>query len=97
MADNKPEEKPAEKPPKKLHTEEETEEKIPHPYYELYRHCLLRGANTGSLLALLLGPPILYARGTRQPREILYRTARASIYGVVSRYVYSDCKKTDHA
>ena len=72
------------KPPRKLHTEDETDENIPHPYYELYRHCILRGANTGSLLALVFAPPILYARGTREPRELLNRTARASLYGVVS-------------
>ena len=72
------------KPPRKLHTAEETDEDLPHPYYELYRHCILRGANTGSLLTLLFAPPILYARGTREPRELLSRTARASVYGVVS-------------
>lgn len=63
-------------------------ENIPHPTYELYRHTLLRGANAGSLIALMFTPPVLLFRGTRDPRAILYRTGRASIYGVVS-HVYS--------
>ena len=72
-----------EKRPRKLRTEDDTDEKIPHPYLELYRHCMLRGANVGSVLAMVLAPPVLYASGTRQPRELATGTARATLYGVV--------------
>lgn len=77
-----PEQDPKVKKPK--FTEADVDETIPHPYFELYRHTLLRGANSGSLIALLFAPPILYLRGTRSPREIMYYTGRASLYGVVS-------------
>ena len=63
---------------------EKDEEEIAHPTLELYRHTLLRGANTGSLFAVLFAPPVLYFRGTKNPRELVYRTAKASLYGVVS-------------
>lgn len=69
-------------------TPADTDEEVPHPYLELYRHTLLRGANTGSLISLMFAPPILYFRGTKNPREILYRTAKASVYGVVSTKHY---------
>ena len=65
-------------------TPDDVEDSIEHPYFELYRHTILRGANAGSLLPILFAPPILFLRGARQPREILYNTARASMYGVVS-------------
>ena len=64
------------------------EEEIAHPTLELYRHTLLRGANTGSLLAVLFAPPILYLRGTKKPRELVYHTAKASLYGIVSRILF---------
>ena len=70
-------------------TPDDVDEDIPHPYYELYRHTLLRGANAGSVLPLVFAPPILYLRGIRKPGEILYRTARASLYGVVSHLLFS--------
>ena len=63
---------------------EKDEEEIAHPTLELYRHTLLRGANAGSLLAVLFAPPVLYFRGTKRPRELLFHTAKASLYGVVS-------------
>lgn len=77
-----PEQVPEVKKPK--FTEADVDETIPHPYFELYRHTLLRGANSASLIVLLFAPPVLYLRGTRNPREIMYYTGRASLYGVVS-------------
>lgn len=68
---------------KVITTPDTTDDSIPHPYFELYRHTMLRGANSGSLLTILFAPPILYFRGRREPREILYRTARASVYGML--------------
>ena len=59
-------------------------ENIPHPTLEVYRHTLLRGANVGSFLTILCAPPILYARGTRDAKQILQQTAWASVYGMVS-------------
>ena len=73
-----------EKVKKPKFTPDDVEESIPHPYLELYRHTMMRGANAGSLLPILFAPPILYFRGIRKPGEILYKTARASMYGVVS-------------
>ena len=70
--------------PKPKFTPDTVDEDIPHPYMELYRHTLLRGANTGSLLAILLAPPIMYFRGTRKPRELMYGTGKAAAYGTVS-------------
>jgi hypothetical protein len=64
-------------------TPETVDDEIPHPYFELYRHTFLRGANSGSFLALILAPPILYIRGKRTPRELAYHTAKASVYGMV--------------
>lgn len=58
------------------------DEDIPHPYLELYRHTLLRGANMGSVLALLLGPPVLLYRGVRQPAEFLRRLGSICTKGV---------------
>ena len=72
-------------PKKPKFTPDDVDEEIPHPYLELYRHTILRGANVGSLLPLIFAPPILYLRGTRKPAEVLYKTARASMYGVVSQ------------
>ena len=66
---------------------EDTDEEIPHYTFELYRHTTLRGANMGSLIALLVVPPVQYFRGVRQSRELMYSTARASLYGVVSPVV----------
>lgn len=77
MSDNK-------KPERIIFTQDNTsDEDIPHPYFELYRHTMLRGANTGSLLTILFAPPIMYFRGRRQPRELVYHTAKASVYGAV--------------
>ena len=86
-----------EKPPRKLVSVEDTEEDIAHPSLELYRHTMLRGANAGSFLAMVFAPPVLYARGVRDPREILYRTARVSVYGVVSaRLITRNCSIADN-
>ena len=63
---------------------EDTDEEIPHYTFELYRHTMLRGANMGSLIAILATPPVQYFRGVRQPRELMYSTAKVSLYGVVS-------------
>ncbi len=76
--------KPKKEPKKPKFTPSDVDEEIAHPYLELYRHTLMRGANTGALLPLVFAPPIVYLRGVRNPREILYKTARASMYGVVS-------------
>ena len=59
-------------------------ESIPHPTLELYRHTLMRGANLGSFLSILLGTPVLFYKGVRKPAELLGRLARVSTYGVVS-------------
>ena len=63
---------------------EDMDEEIPHYTLELYRHTMLRGANMGSLIALLGTPPVQYFRGVRQTRELMYSTAKASLYGAVS-------------
>ncbi len=75
-------------PKKPKFTPNDVDEDIPHPYLELYRHTMLRGANAGSLLPLVIAPPILFLRGVRKPGDILYRTARASLYGVVSQHLF---------
>ncbi len=68
---------------KQQNTVDEDDEKIPHATLELYRHTLLRGANAGSLLALVFGVPVLLFRGVRQPAEMMRRLAAASTKGVV--------------
>ena len=88
MAANEEASKSETKKEKVIATPDTTDDSIPHPYFELYRHTMLRGANSGSLLTILFAPPILYFRGRRQPREIVYRTAKASVYGMVS---YRSC------
>ncbi len=60
------------------------EEAIPHAGMEVYRHTLLRGANAGSFLALVLGIPVLLYRGVRKPAEMMRRLSGASPKGVVS-------------
>lgn len=85
MAANEEANKTETKKEKVLATPDTTDESIPHPYFELYRHTMLRGANTGSLLTLIFAPPILYFRGKRQPRELVYHTAKASVYGMVRK------------
>lgn len=59
-------------------------EHIPHPYMELYRHTALRGANLGSLGALVLGTPYLAYKGLwRNPGEFLRRTGSITAKGMV--------------
>lgn len=65
-------------------TDADEDENIPHPTLELYRHTLLRGANVGSLLTLLVGPPVLLLRGVRQPAELIRRLSSACVKAVVS-------------
>ena len=59
------------------------EEVISYPNLELWRHCLLRGANLGSLVSVLCATPILVYRGVRQPSALFSRLAGISTYGVV--------------
>ena len=73
---------PVEKPLQSV--EADADEIISHPTLELYRHTLLRGANLGSFVALLVGPPVLFLRGVRQPSEMLRRTASICAKGMVS-------------
>ena len=76
-----------EKPPtpeKKVAVEADADEDIPHPTFEVYRHTLMRGANLGAFLSLVVGPPVLFMRGVRQPSEILPRLAGVCVKGVVS-------------
>ena len=62
------------------------DEDIPHPYMELYRHTILRGANLGSVLSLMLAPPYLIYKGVwRQPMEFLKRTGSITAKGMVGR------------
>ena len=68
----------------KVRAEDDDDEKIPHPTLELYRHTLLRGANSGALLTLVFGAPVLLFRGVRQPAELMARLAKASVTGMVS-------------
>ena len=72
-------------------TDADEDENIPHPTLELYRHTLLRGANVGSLLTLLVGPPVLLLRGVRQPAELIRRLSRACVKAVVSNSGSSGC------
>ena len=65
-------------------TDADEDENIPHPTLELYRHTLLRGANVGSLLTLLVGPPVLLLRGVRQPAELIRRLSSTCVKAVVS-------------
>lgn len=68
--------------------EDDADEVIPHPTMELYRHTLLRGANLGSVLALIVGPPVLFFRGVRKPGEMLRRMASICAKGVVREYFF---------
>lgn len=70
-----------------LHVKEDVDENenIPHPTLELYRHTMLRGANVGSLLAMIVSTPVLLFRGVRHPAEFLRRLSSACVKGVVSR------------
>ena len=54
-----------EKPPtpEKVAVETDADEDIPHPTFEVYRNTLLRGANLGGVLSLVLGPPVLFVCG----------------------------------
>lgn len=62
----------------------DTDEDIPHPYMELYRHTILRGANLGSVLSLVLAPPYLIYKGVwRQPAEFIRRTGSITAKGMV--------------
>lgn len=64
--------------------ETDGEENIPHSSMELYRHTMLRGANMGSLLSLVFGPPVLLFRGVRKPAEMLNRLGNICLKGTVS-------------
>lgn len=46
------------------------DENIPHPYLELYRHTSLRGANLGSVLSLLIAPPLPVVQGGEESQGI---------------------------
>ena len=59
-------------------------EKISHPVMGLYRHTILRGANLGSVVSLLVAPPYLWFRGVRNPKEFLMRTGSITAKGTVS-------------
>ena len=50
---------------------------------ELYRHTILRGANLGSVVSLLVAPPYLWFRGVRDPKEFLMRTGSITAKGMV--------------
>ena len=62
---------------------ESSDEVIPYPTAELWRHCLLRGANLGSFVSIVCGTPVLLYKGVRQPITLLQRLSRISTYGVV--------------
>ncbi len=74
-------------PPPPLETpsgqDADADENIPYPTLELYRHTILRGANMGSFLALVIGPPVLFIRGVRSPAEMLRRMASICAKGMV--------------
>ena len=79
--------KPEPQVPEKVTVTVETtdvEENIPHPTMELYRHTMLRGANMGSFLSLIIGPPVLLFRGVRKPAEMLHRLGNICLKGTVS-------------
>ena len=71
--------------------EPDADENISHPSLELYRHTILRGANMGSFLALVVGPPVLLLRGVRSPAEMLRRMAGICAKGMVSALFYTSC------
>lgn len=63
------------------------DEDIPHPMFELYRHTILRGANLGSVVTLILGPPyLLYKRVWGM--EFLRRMGSICAKGTVSAHIY---------
>ena len=62
------------------------DEVIAHPTVELWHHCLLRGANLGSFVAIVFGTPALLYKGVRHPTALLQRLAGISTYGVVCNY-----------
>ena len=62
---------------------ESSDEVISYPKAELWRHCLLRGANLGSFVSIIFGTPVLLYKGVRQPIALLQRLSRISTYGVV--------------
>ncbi|XP_064398491.1 uncharacterized protein LOC135345075 [Halichondria panicea] len=66
---------PVPPPPMETPSEPDADENISHPSLELYRHTILRGANMGSFLALVVGPPVLFFRGVRSPAEMMRRMA----------------------
>lgn len=61
-----------------------SEEVISYPNVELWHHCLLRGANLGSLVSIVCATPVLLYKGVRQPSALFHRLAGISTYGVVS-------------
>ncbi len=76
---------PVPPPPMETPSEPDADENISHPSLELYRHTILRGANMGSFLALVVGPPVLFFRGVRSPAEMMRRMAGICAKGMVSR------------
>ena len=62
---------------------ESSDEVLSYPKAELWRHCLLRGANLGSFVSIIFGTPVLLYKGVRQPITLLQRLSRISTYGVV--------------
>ena len=61
-----------------------SDEEIAQPTVELWHHCLLRGANLGSVASIVFGTPVLLYKGVRQPTALLQQLAGISTYGVVS-------------
>jgi len=61
----------------------DVDEDIRHPTFELYRHTILRGANLGSTVSMLVAPPYLFYKGVRTPMELLRRTAGITAKGMV--------------
>lgn len=70
-------------PPPPTPPSDDPSESIPHPYAELYRHTILRGANLGSVLSLVLAPPYLWFKGVRSPGEFVKRTGSITAKGMV--------------
>ncbi len=64
-------------------TETDPDEDIPHPTFELYCHTLMRGANLGSVVSLIVAPPYLMYRGVRAPMELLRRIGVITARGMV--------------
>lgn len=64
------------------------DENIPYPTLELYRHTIMRGANLGSVLSLIIAPPYLLLKGVRCPREFMKRTGSITAKGMVKTSIW---------